>query len=102
MPQENFDDDDILIPHSDRLRILTPEEYELLLGGAQFSSCDREVFFGTTPREHSALARLRTPRSKAQFLLQLGYFRARQRFFKRKRPTIGLLRVGAGINRLPE
>lgn len=77
-----IEDDDYLLPQSDRLQILTPEEYELLWGYPQFSDSDRAVYFQLTTRDEVALARLRTPRSRAHFLLQLGYFRARQRFFQ--------------------
>ncbi|MFT5446565.1 MAG: TnpA family transposase [Gammaproteobacteria bacterium] len=77
---EPWDWDEVL-PRSDRLRILSPEEYELLWGLPRFSPSDREVFFGLNALETALLRRLRTPRTQAHFLLQLGYFRARQRFF---------------------
>ena len=72
---------DEVLPGSDRLRILSPEEYELLWGLPRFSQSDREVFFGLKPWEGALLRRLRTPRARAHFVLQLGYFRARQRLF---------------------
>ena len=75
-------DEDIFPPQSDRLQILSPEEYELLWGVPRFSQYDRDLFFSLTARERHTLARLRTVRTKAHFLLQLGYFRARQRFFR--------------------
>ena len=81
MPWELYFDADDPRPQSDRLQILTPEEYELLWGLPQFSTGERELFFAPSPRDKAALARLRTPRTKAHYLLQLGYFRARQRFF---------------------
>ena len=74
-------DDDIL-PQSDRLQILSPEEYELLWGLPRFSLADRDLFFTLNRREEQILGQLRTPRTKLHFLLQLGYFRARQRFFR--------------------
>jgi len=77
MPDATTQDDDYLLPQSDRLQILTPEEYELLWGFPQFSDNDRALYFQLTPRDEGVLSRLRTPRSKAHFLLQLGYFRAR-------------------------
>jgi hypothetical protein len=60
---------------------LSPEEYELLWGQPQFSDADRVLFFALNPQEVALVGRLRTARTKAHFLLQLGYFRARQRFF---------------------
>lgn len=77
----DFADDDIL-PQSDRLQILSPEEYELLWGSPRFSLADRDLFFSLNRRDEQTLARLRTPRTKLDFLLQLAYFRARQRFFR--------------------
>lgn len=76
----DFADDDVL-PRSDRLQILSPEEYELLWGLPRFSQADRDLFFALNRHEEQALAGLRTSRTKLHFLLQLGYFRARQRFF---------------------
>jgi hypothetical protein len=74
--------EETFLPQSDRLQILSPEEYELLWGVPRFSQYDRDLFFALTAPERHALARLRTVRTKAHFLLQLGYFRARQRFFR--------------------
>jgi len=74
--------EDIFLPQSDRWQILSPEEYELLWGVPQFSQYDRDLFFALTAPERHALARLRTVRTKAHFLPQLGYFRARQRFYR--------------------
>ena len=70
-----------LFPQSERLQALSPEEYELLWGQPVFSDSDRDLFFQLNSREQKFLGQLRTPRTKANFLLQLGYFRARQRFF---------------------
>lgn len=70
-----------LLPQGNRLQILTPEEYELLWGKPQFTASDREVFFSLTPREQRVFERIRTPRTRLHFLLLLGYFKARQRFF---------------------
>ena len=75
-----FADNDVL-PQSDRLQILSPEEYELLWGMPRFSQYDRDLFVSLNRRDEQALARLRTPRTKLHFMLQLGYLRARQRFF---------------------
>jgi hypothetical protein len=72
---------DDLLPHGNRLQILSPEEYELLWGFPQFTMSERQLFFALTPREQSCYARLRTRRTKVHFLLHLGYFKARQRFY---------------------
>lgn len=72
---------DDLLPQGNRLQILSPEEYELLWGLPQFTMSERQLFFALTPREQSCYERLRTRRTKVYFLLHLGYFKARQRFY---------------------
>lgn len=82
MAQHVDNNEDIFLPRSDRLQILSAEEYELLWGRPRFSQSDRDLFFALTASEFQILGRLRTPRTKAHFVLMLGYFRARQRFFR--------------------
>ena len=81
MPQIKDVTDDEILPQSERLQALSPEEYELLWGHPAFSDSDRELFFQLNSRERKYFEQLRVPRTKANFILQLGYFRARQRFF---------------------
>jgi hypothetical protein len=81
MPQSKDVTDDEILPQSERLQALSPEEYELLWGHPAFSDSDRELFFQLNSREREYFEQLRVPRTKANFILQLGYFRARQRFF---------------------
>ena len=71
-----------VLPQSDRLQILSPEEYELLWGFPRFIQSDRELFFTLTAPERETLEQCRSVRTKIHFLLHLGYFRARQRFFR--------------------
>jgi hypothetical protein len=70
-----------ILPQSERLQALSLEEYELLWGQPVFSDSDQNLFFQLNFHEQQFLGQLRTVRTKAHFLLQLGYFRARQRFF---------------------
>ncbi len=81
MPDPYDNTEDIFLPQRERLQILSAEEYELLWGLPRFSHADRDLFFTLNRREEEMLARLRTTRTKLHFLLQLGYFRVRQRFF---------------------
>ena len=81
-------DGDSALPQGDRLQILSPEELDLLWGRPRFSRSEREIFFALTAREVVLLERLRTARTRAHFLLQLGYFRARQRFFALDRDEV--------------
>ena len=72
----------------DRLQILSPEEYELLWGFPRFVQSDRDLFFTLTAPEREALEKRRSVRTKSHFLLHLGYFRARQRFFRLPGPVL--------------
>jgi len=74
--------EDISLPQSDRLQILSPVEYELLSDASRFSQYGRILFFTLASPERHSLGSLKTAHTKANFLLQLGYFRSRQRFFE--------------------
>ena len=76
------------LPQSDRLQILSPEEYELLWGFPRFTQSDRELFFTLTVPERGAVEQCRSVRTKIHLLLHLGYFRARQRFFRFELPAV--------------
>jgi len=82
MSQHDDNNEDVFLPHSERLQILSPEEYDLLWGQPRFSQYDRDLLFSITAREEQVLKSLRTARTKAHFLLVLGYFRSRQRFYR--------------------
>lgn len=73
---------DETLPQSDRLQILSPEEYELLWGFPRFTQSDRDLFFTLTVPERKVVEQRRSVRTKIHLLLHLGYFRARQRFFR--------------------
>lgn len=88
MPEPIDGKEDIFLPQSDRLQILSAEEYEQLWGLPRFSQYDRDLFFSLTAPELEILDRLRTHRTKAHLLLQLGYFRARQLFFRFEMTTV--------------
>ena len=75
------DELDDFLPQGHRLQILTPEEYEFLWGLPRLTATERDLYFSLTPREQAVFDRVRTPRTRIHFLLVLGYFKARQRFF---------------------
>ena len=85
-PSDHADGD--ALPQSDRLQILSPEEYELLWGFPHFTQSDRDLFFTLTAPEREAQERCRSIRTRIHFLLLLGYFRARQRFFRFELPAV--------------
>ena len=64
-----------------RLRILTPSEIKALYERPTFTQDERHEYFLLTAAEEEVLDQLRTTRSKLYFILQLGYFKAKYRFF---------------------
>jgi hypothetical protein len=65
---------------SHRLSILTAEEIEELYGLPRFTSQDRDLYFDLSVPEQAAIA-AHSPSVAAYFILQLGYFKAKQQFF---------------------
>src|SRR5450759_110621 len=64
-----------------RLHILDDEEIEALSGRPCFSADDRAEHFSLEPDELKLLRSVRGVSSHVAFLLQLGYFTAKQLFF---------------------
>jgi len=64
-----------------RLHILDDEEVAALYGRPCFSVDDRADHFTLEPAELALLRSLRGVSSQVAFLLQLGYFKAKQLFF---------------------
>lgn len=69
-------------PPTSRLAILTADEIDALYARPIFTIEDRHEYFELTPPEQTVLSQLRTPVSQTNFILQLGYFKARQHFFR--------------------
>ena len=69
-------------PLSRRLAILTAAEIDALYARPIFTLEERLEYFELTPPEQVSLSQLRTPIIQAYFILQLGYFKARHRFFR--------------------
>jgi TnpA family transposase len=80
--------DDDFPQRGDRLQILSAEEYEALWGFPRFTQRDRDLFFALTAPEREVLEQRRSIRTKIHFMLHLGYFRARQRFFRFELPAV--------------
>jgi hypothetical protein len=64
-----------------RLRILSDSEIDTLYGRPRFTQEERVEYFSLAPAEKSALEQLRFINAKIYFILQLGYFKARNMFF---------------------
>jgi hypothetical protein len=66
----------------EHLKILSPAEIESLYGLPRFTQDEREQYFALTPAERAALEALGSQKSRLYCALQIGYFKARHRFFK--------------------
>src|SRR5262245_48514402 len=64
-----------------RLRILREDEIEALYGRPCFTNEERAEYFSLSPGGKAELERFHAVKSRIFFILQLGYFKARQRFF---------------------
>lgn len=64
-----------------RLRILDEDEIEIIYNIPNFTYEDRYEYFSLTQPEKELLDTLRSVKSKAYFILQLGYFKAKRLFF---------------------
>lgn len=66
---------------SRRLTILSADEIEALYSRPTFTEEERDIYFTLAPPEAAFLSQLKTIPSQVYFILQLGYFKARHRFF---------------------
>ena len=64
-----------------RLKILGDDEIDALYGRPRFICEERAQYFSLSLAEKTVLVELHSTKSKIFFLLQLGYFKARQMFF---------------------
>ncbi|NTU82120.1 MAG: DUF4158 domain-containing protein [Chloroflexales bacterium] len=64
-----------------RLNILDDHEIDDLYGLPRFTTDERQLYFTLTAAEQVVCRRLRSLPSQVSFILQLGYFKARQQFF---------------------
>ena len=64
-----------------RLQILEADEIEAVYGLPVFDDDDRAFYFALSPLEKGGLSQLHGLKSSIYYILQLGYFKARQQFF---------------------
>ncbi|MDQ1278574.1 MAG: hypothetical protein QG555_1617 [Thermodesulfobacteriota bacterium] len=64
-----------------RLSILGEDEIEALYSRPRFTPEERRLYFSLSQPEKELLQELRSVKSRAYFVLQLGYFKARHLFF---------------------
>src|SRR5436305_1736793 len=60
-----------------RLIVVEGDEVEALYGRPRFTHEERGQYFALSPNEKAVLDRLHSVKSRAYFILQLGYFKAR-------------------------
>ena len=65
-----------------RIQLLTNAEVSDLYDRPDFTSDEREQFFSLSQEEQQALNRYHQTRTRVYFILQLGYFKAKQQFFR--------------------
>jgi len=64
-----------------RLRILGDDEIEAIYGQPRFTDEERAVYLSLSQTEKELLTELRSVKSQAYFVLQLGYFKSKHLFF---------------------
>ena len=64
-----------------RLGILGDDELDAIYGRPHFTHEERQNYFSLSLPEKELLCTLRSVKSQAYFVLQLGYFKAKQLFF---------------------
>ncbi|NJR65276.1 MAG: DUF4158 domain-containing protein, partial [Leptolyngbyaceae cyanobacterium CRU_2_3] len=64
-----------------RIQLLTDAEISDLYDRPDFNKEEREFFFTLNQAEEKLLTHYRNARTQVYFILQLGYFKAKQQFF---------------------
>ena len=78
----------IAVKSTKRLNILSPREIAELFGLPNFSDEERSFYFTLDPDEKKIMLSLGSKMSRIFFILQLGYFKAKQNFFNLDLPTV--------------
>jgi hypothetical protein len=83
-----------------RMRIFNRLEEEAFESPPVFNSAERKRFFSLPSALEEPLSSLRTPTNKVCFLVVVGYFRARHKFFARqfRQTDIGYVVGQMGVN----
>lgn len=64
-----------------RIQPLSDTEVEALYSQPEFNIHEQRLYFTLTPSEREALTQFSNTKTRIYFILQLGYFKARQQFF---------------------
>ena len=69
------------MPSIKRIYLLSETEIADVYARPDFNQCEKELYFTLNTRELDILNRYSNIRTRVYFILQLGYFKAKQRFF---------------------
>ena len=64
-----------------RIQLLSSTEVEELYARPEFNTYEQNLYFSLSPAERTALEQFRNTQTRVHFILQLGYFKAKQQFF---------------------
>ncbi|PHM69990.1 Tn3 family transposase [Xenorhabdus kozodoii] len=64
-----------------RIHLLSSTEIEELYARPEFNDHEQNLYFSLSPAERAALEQFRNIQTRIYFILQLGYFKAKQQFF---------------------
>ena len=65
----------------ERIQLLSSTEVEELYARPEFNTHEQSLYFSLSPTERAALEQFRNTQTRIHFILQLGYFKAKQQFF---------------------
>ncbi len=69
------------MPGGKRITLLSKDEYEYLYGIPELTNKDRMVLFDLSEEDHIEINKLSSEAVQIDYILQLGYFRAKNYFF---------------------
>lgn len=64
-----------------RIQLLSNTEIEELYARPDFNTYEQNLYFSLNQAERAALEHFRNTQTRIHFILQLGYFKAKQQFF---------------------
>ncbi|TDB60278.1 DUF4158 domain-containing protein [Photorhabdus khanii] len=76
-----------------RIHLLSSTEIEELYARPEFNEHEQNLYFFLSPAERAALEQFRNIQTRIHFILQLGYFKAKQPFFNLSLDEVSLLMI---------
>ncbi len=69
------------LENNKRIHLLLGTEVEELYARPEFNAHEQRLYFTLAQSERAVLAQFSNPKTRIYFILQLGYFKAKQQFF---------------------